>query len=96
VTEEIEQMEGERRFYGQQVAFSTIALALSEPPELVEPGVFAPVPRALRGSVQVMAQSLAALLYLVVALAPWLLVALGVWRAVKAVRARRKVARVEA
>ena len=92
VTEEIEQMEGERRFYDQQVAFSTIALTVSEPHALVEPGVFAPLGRALRESVQVLVQSLAGLTYVIVALAPWLALAYVVYRAVKAVRARRKVA----
>jgi uncharacterized protein DUF4349 len=96
VTEEIEQMEGERRFYDQQVAFSTIALTVTEPQALVEPGVFAPLGRALRDSVEVLAQSLAGLIYVVVALTPWLLLAYVIWRAIKAVRARRKVARVEA
>jgi hypothetical protein len=92
VTEEIEQMEGERRFYDQQVAFSTIALTVSEPHALVEPGVFAPLGRALRESVQVLVQSLAGLTYVIVALAPWLAVGYVVYRAVKAVRARRKAA----
>ena len=96
VTEEIEQMEGERRFYDQQVAFSTIALTVFEPQALVEPGVFAPIGRALRDSAGVLAQSLAGLLYLLVFLAPWLVVLYGVWRAVKAVRGRRKVAPAEA
>ena len=96
VTEEIEQMEGERRFYDQQVAFSSITLALAEPHAIVEPGVFAPLGRALRDSVEVLVQSLAGLVYLVVALSPWLVLAYVVYRAVKAVRARRKVARAEA
>ena len=96
VTEEIEQREGERRFYDQQVAFSSITLTVAEPQALVEPGVFAPLGHALRDSVQVLAQSLAALLYVTVALSPWLALLYAVWRAIKAVRARRKVARAEA
>lgn len=96
VTEEIERMEGERRFYDQQVAFSTIALSLAEPQALVEPGVFTPVTQALRDSAQVLAQSLAAVVYLVVFLAPWSVVAFVAWRLVRAVRARRKTARAGA
>jgi len=96
VTEEIEQMEGERRFYDQQVAFSTIALTVFEPQALVEPGVFAPIGRALRDSAELLAQSVAGLIYVLVALAPWLVVLYGVWRAVKAVRARRKTAAAQA
>src|SRR5262245_40361519 len=41
ITEQIEQMEGERRFYDQQAALSTLNLALYEPQALVKPGVFA-------------------------------------------------------
>lgn len=92
VTEEIERMEGERRFYDNQVAFSTIALTLVEPQALVEPGVFAPITAALRDSASVLAQSLAAVVYLVVFLAPWSLVAFAAWRVFRAVRARRRAA----
>ena len=95
VTEEIEQMEGERRFYDQQVAFSTITLALAEPQAVVEPGVFAPIGHALRDSLQVLAQSLAALVYVLVALLPWAALAYAAWRTVKAIRNRRRAARAE-
>jgi hypothetical protein len=95
VTEEIEQMEGERRFYDQQVAFSTITLALAEPQAVVEPGVFTPIGHALRDSLQVLAQSLAALVYLLVALLPWMALGYAAWRTVKAVRNRRRAARAE-
>jgi hypothetical protein len=94
VTEEIEQMEGERRFYDQQVAFSTITLALAEPQAVVEPGVFTPIGHALRDSLQVLAQSLAALVYILVALAPWMAVAYLAWRTVTAIRNRRRRAAV--
>jgi hypothetical protein len=90
VTEEIERMEGERRFYDHQVALSSISLTLSEPHALVEPGVFAPLGHALRDSVGVFVQSLAALLYILVALAPWLLLAWLIWRIVRAALRRRK------
>lgn len=92
VTEEIEQMEGERRFYDAQVALSTITLSLHEPQALVEPGVFAPIGDALRGAAEVLSRSVAGLVFLVALLTPWLLVAFVVWRTVKAVRGRRKAA----
>ena len=85
-----------RRTERIRVAFSTITMTLAEPHAIVEPGVFAPLGHALRDSLQVLAQSLAGLVYLVVALSPWLVLAYVVYRAVKAVRARRKVARAEA
>jgi hypothetical protein len=96
VTEEIEHMEGERRFYDQQVALSTIALTLFEPQALVEPGLFAPIGQALRDSAQVVVQSLAALVYLAVFLSPWLVLAYLVFRAVKALRGRRKAVAAQA
>ena len=90
VTEEIERMEGERRFYDHQVALSSLTLTLSEPQALVEPSVFAPLGRALRDSASVLVQSLAALLYLLVALAPWLAVLFVIWKIARAVYRRRK------
>jgi len=92
VTEEIEQMEGERRFYDHQVALSTLTLTLSEPQALVEPGVFAPLKEALRDSTEVLTRSLAALIYILVAASPWLALAWITWRIVKAARRRRRAA----
>jgi hypothetical protein len=91
ITEQIEQMEGERRFFDQQAALSTVSLALYEPQALVQAGVFAPVGGALRDSLTVLANSLAGLIYAVVFLTPWLLIAYGVWRIIRARRARRRV-----
>jgi len=92
VTEEIEQMEGERRFYDHQVALSTLTLTLSEPQALVEPGVFAPLKEALRDSTEVLTRSLAALIYILVAASPWLALAWVTWRIVRAARRRRRAA----
>jgi hypothetical protein len=90
VTEEIEQMEGERRFYDQQVALSTITATLQEPDSVVKAGVFSPVGQAVRDSLEVLATSLAGLIYALVFVAPWLVVAFVTWRIVKAIRARRR------
>lgn len=92
VTEEIEQMEGERRFYDQQVAMSTLTVTLQEPAGLVEASVFAPIGEALRDSVRVLATSLAAIVYLAVFLAPWVLLAFVGWRLFRRHRARRTAA----
>ena len=92
VTEEIEQMEGERRFYDQQIALSTIAVTLAEPSAMVEAGLFTPLTDALRDSLRVLSASLAAIVYAVVFLAPWLLIAWVAWRLVRKVRARRTAA----
>ena len=48
-------MEGERRFYDQQTAISTLTVALLEPQALVQAGVFAPIGEALRDSLEVLA-----------------------------------------
>jgi hypothetical protein len=90
VTEEIEQLEGERRFYDHQIALSTIAAAVHEPEAVVRPGVFSPVGDALRESLGVLAASLAGIIYATVFLAPWLLLAVVAWRVVRAIRTRRR------
>lgn len=90
ITEQIEQMEGERRFYDQQAALSTLNLALFEPQALVKPGVFAPVTAALHDSLSLLAASVSALIYVTVLLAPWALVAYVVYRIVRARLARRR------
>jgi hypothetical protein len=89
VTEQIEQMEGERRFYDQQTALSTLNVALHEPQALVQAGVFAPIGEALRDSLEVLANSLAALIYVAVFLTPWVLILYLLWRLWRARRARR-------
>lgn len=92
VTEEIERMEGERRYYDQQVALSTITVTLQEPEAVVKPGVFSPIGQALRDSLEVLATSLAGLIYALVFLTPWLVVLYVVWRVIRAVRAARRPA----
>ncbi len=92
VTEEIEQMEGERRFYDQQIALSTLTVALQEPSAIVEAGVLSPISDAIRESLGVLAESIAALIYATVFLAPWVLLLWIAWRLFKRARARRKAA----
>jgi hypothetical protein len=92
ITEEIEQAEGERRFYDQQIALSTLTVALQEPSAIVEAGVFTPLTEAFGDSLKVLATSLAGLVYLTVFLAPWLLVGYVVFLVVRRVWRRRKAA----
>ncbi|HEV8253158.1 MAG TPA: DUF4349 domain-containing protein [Vicinamibacteria bacterium] len=89
VTEEIERMEGERRYYDQQVALSTITVALHELQAVVGPSAFAPLRQALRESLEVLSTSMAAMVYVTAFLAPWVAVVLLVWASVRAVRRRR-------
>lgn len=90
VTEEIEQMEGERRYYDQQVALSTLTVELQEPEAMVKAGSFRPIREALDDSLGILSASLAAIIYLTVFLTPWLLLLWVLWRVVKAIRARRR------
>lgn len=80
VTEEIEQAEGERRYYDQQIALSTIHVELAEPAPLMTGGAFDVIGEALRESVRVLAGSLAAMVFLAAAGLPWLLLVYVLFR----------------
>ncbi len=96
VTEQIEQMEGQRRYFQQMVSMSTITVELHEPlvaikaPEPPKPGLFAPVAVAARSSVELLVQLLALLVSALVFLAPWLLMGAGTWVTIRRMVARRK------
>jgi hypothetical protein len=72
VVEEIEQAEGERRYFDNQVSLSTITLSLHEPDAMVERGLLDPVLEALRQSIRIMGASLGSLIELFAGLLPWL------------------------
>lgn len=87
---EIEQMEGERRFYDHEVAISTITLELVEPGIVpAAPGPFAPLAAAFRDMGRTAAESLGAMVRLVAALAPWLLLGIALWWFLRRARRRR-------
>lgn len=90
VTEEIEQAEGERRYYDQQVALSTLAVEMHEPEALVRAGAFSPIAEALREALGAGAASIAVLIYAIVVMTPWVLVSWILWRVFRAVRRRGK------
>jgi primosomal protein N'' len=96
LVEEIEQMEGERRFLDQQVAYSSVSVTLSEPGmalAVARPAVLAPVWQAFRDAGGALASSIAGLIYTVVVGAPWALLAVLLWSLLRRVRARRLAAR---
>lgn len=72
VVEEIEQAEGERRYFDNLISLSTITLSLYEPDSMVTPGALDPIFAALRQSVRIMSESLASLIQLGAGLLPWL------------------------
>jgi hypothetical protein len=89
VTEEIEQMEGERRYYDQQVALSTVTVGLVEPEPFATGGSFAPIREAFRDSLEVFAESLGAMIYALSAGIPWVVAAWVGWKAFRFLRRRR-------
>ena len=73
--EQIEVMEGEHRYYDQQVALSTIAAELHEPEAVTRPSAFAPLRDALRDSIYNLSASLAVFVTGIVYILPWALLA---------------------
>ena len=85
---ELEEMKGARRFYDQRVATSTISVSVVELGALLRPSLGAPIRAALRQSLEVLAKSVAMVIYLVVFLAPWTLLAALAWWGIRRWRAR--------
>ena len=81
VVEEIEQAEGERRYFDNQVSLSTITLVLFEPDAMVNPGAFDPVKAALRQALRIMGESLGSLIEIGAGLLPWLIAVYLAFRA---------------
>ena len=88
VTEEIELLKGERRYYDERIAYSTVTLTLIEPGALRSGGAGAPISEAFSNAVQVLSNSVAWLIYLVVFLVPWLTVVALAWWILRRVQAR--------
>ena len=76
---ELETLKGQLRYFDQRIAESDLRLTLIEPGAVVTSGAFRPVVEAFRDATQVFAQSIAYLVYIVVFLAPWVIVALLAW-----------------
>jgi len=89
VITELEQLKGERRYYDQRIAVSTISMSISEPGALVPPGSTAPIAEAFRRSLQVLSTSIAGLVYLVTFVTPWLVVVGFGWWLVRWIRVHR-------
>ena len=72
--EELEQMKGEQRFYDQQIALSTVSLTLFEraPSQIAQAAK--PIADALHDSLEILGRSIGTVVYLTVALVPWVLV----------------------
>ena len=93
IVEEIETMEGQRRFYDRQVALATVSVTLFEPgvapPSPVEPSFLDPVRQALRDAQKALSSSAAGLVFAAAVGLPWAaLLGLG-WMLARRLRARR-------
>jgi hypothetical protein len=93
VTEEIERMEGERRYYQQMTSLSTLTLELHEPlvaiqSEPTRPPLWAPVREAYQQSLAALVQATALAVSALVFLLPWALLAWLGWLLFRKVRPR--------
>jgi hypothetical protein len=87
--EEIEQLEGQRIYYERQTALSTILVDLTEPAAFLRDGALAPLSRALRDALPLLAGSAAAMVYTAAAALPWAIAALVIWKMRRRTGARR-------
>jgi hypothetical protein len=85
---ELEQLKGERRYFDQQVAISTISVTFAERASSRAVQLTGPIAEAFRSSLDVLGRSFSALIYVVAFLLPWLVVAGIVWWVATRVRTR--------
>lgn len=95
VVTEIERMLGEKRYYDQRIAVSTITVVLFEPGAAIRPNAFDPLREAMKNALGVLATSLAALVYAVTSALPWVLLLWGLWILVRRARRRRSARAAE-
>lgn len=88
--EELESLKGQLVYYDRRIAESDLRVFLVEPGAVISDGAFRPVREALRDAAEVFARSLASLVYLVVFLVPWLVVAVGVFLGLRLFWKRRR------
>lgn len=78
---QIEELEGARAYYDHQIAMAVITVFLAEPGQAVRWTALTPIREAFHNSIKALAASVAALIYVVCFVAPWLLVATIGWSA---------------
>jgi hypothetical protein len=76
---ELEQMEGEQRYYDAQLAVSSITVHVYERPPALRAAFTDPILDAARNAIQVFASSVAMLVFALTFLAPWIVVAGAGW-----------------
>ena len=85
-TAELESLKGQISYYDQRLALSDLRVDLLEPGAAITSGALRPVTMAFRNSVGVLAESVALLVYLLVFLAPWLVLAVVLWPLARRIR----------
>jgi hypothetical protein len=85
---ELEQMKGQQRYYDQQIALSTVRLTLFEQLPSRIGQAAKPIIDALSSSLELLGNSIGTIIYLAVAIMPWVVVALGIVWLVPAWRRR--------
>lgn len=76
---ELEQMEGEQRYYAAQVAVSSITVHIYEQPPIVRTTLADPIAEAARSAVAVLSSSVALVVFGATFLAPWAVLAGAGW-----------------
>lgn len=77
---ELEQLKGERQFYDRQIALSTLSVSLFEQQVVPPPARFTdPVMAASRRALEVLGTSAAAVVYGIVFIVPWAVLATMLW-----------------
>jgi hypothetical protein len=71
-------MKGQQRYYDQQIALSTVRLTLFEQLPSRIGQAAKPIIDALSSSLELLGNSIGTLIYLAVAIVPWVVVALGI------------------
>lgn len=82
-TAELESLKGQITYYDQRLAMSDLRVDLFEPGAAITPGLSRPVREAFRNSVSILAKSLAALIYVLASLVPWLILAAILWPVIR-------------
>jgi hypothetical protein len=72
---ELEEMKGERRYYDQQIALSTIKLTLEDHAAARSSQLTDPISASFHNALDVLATSVSVLIYLITYLLPWMVVA---------------------
>jgi hypothetical protein len=85
VVTELEQLKGERQYYDQRVAVSSIVVYMFEANATTRAQFTAPIVAAFQKSLEITGTSLASIIYFATFLIPWLLLASVLWWIVKRV-----------